>query len=169
MAYIKGGIVTRVENIKIRKKNFCISSIFDVSLFEKKENIYLLKNSVLNDNLCDFRKELMSFTNFKGDSLENCEAYCLEISVDKLLENDICLTKDNKKFIFNSYEDFEFETDHFFYKDNVISFDVYFIPIFWDINRVDAENFNNMINFVNNLTRKAMNNKLKGACCFSII
>ena len=43
------------------------------------------------------------------------------------------------------------------------------IPVFWDTNRVECEDFINTMITVNNLTRKAMKNVLKGASWFSVI
>ena len=169
MSYIKGGVVTRIENNISKNNTQELENLFDLTLFNKKDNDYLLKEQILNENLIDFRKEYLSFSNFKGDSLNNCEAYALEIDVDKMLENYIYLTEGNKKFFFKNHEEYIFETDYFMCTDEKNSFGLYLIPIFWDINEVKTENFSNVMNFVNNLTRKALNNKLKDACWFSVI
>lgn len=169
MSYIKGGVVTRIENTNHKNNNKELETFFDLNLFNENGNDYLLKEKLLNENLKDFREEYLSLSNFKGDSLSNCEAYVLEKDVNKLLDNYIYLIDGNKRFFFKNHEEYIFETDYFMYTDEKNSFALYLIPIFWDINKVKTENFSNVINFVNNLTRKALNNKLKDACWFSVI
>ena len=169
MSYIKGGVVTRIENTNHKNNKQNIDNFFDLTLFNKNDNDYLLKEKILNENLKDFREEYLSLSNFKGDSLNNCEAYVLEKDVNELLDNYIYLIDGNKRFFFKNHEEYIFETDYFMYTDEKNSFALYLIPIFWDINKVKIENFSNVINFVNNLTRKALNNKLKDACWFSVI
>ena len=86
-----------------------------------------------------------------------------------MLESKIYLTEDNKNFYFGNYKNMKFETDICIYDAGNISLKIFFIPIFWDINRVIAEYLNNITTTVNNLTRKAMKNILKDASWFTII
>lgn len=124
---------------------------------------------MLKNNLISFREELLILSEGKCDSLNNCEAYCLEININKMLENEIYLTKDNKKFYFQNYENMKFDTDSCIYNDGKIIITIFFIPIIWDINKIIAEDFNSITTIVNNLTRKAMKNTLKDASWFTVI
>lgn len=170
MGYLKIGIVTRIEIIKNKElsQNY-IKQNFNLNLFNPNEKTYLLKPEVLKKNLTDYRQELMELSEGECDSLDNCEAYCLEINVNKMLENEIYLTEDNKKFYFANYENMNFETDVCTYKTKKMTLKIFFIPVFWDVNWVTFENLNNITTIVNNLTRKAMKNILKDASWFTII
>lgn len=170
MGYVKSGIVTRIEILNENKdSNYFVKKYFNVDLYNQKGNIYFLKEKILQQNLKFFREEFLLFSEGKCDSLDNCEAYCLEINVNKMLQNKIYLTEDNKNFCFDNDKNMEFETDICIYDNRKISLKIFFIPIFWDINRVIAEDLNNITTTVNNLTRKAMKNILKDASWFTII
>ena len=95
---------TPVFKLKIFIFNF-LFFFFDLTLFNKKDNDYLLKEKILNENLKDFREEYLSLSNFKGDSLNNCEAYVLEKDVNELLDNYIYLIDGNKRFFFKNHEE----------------------------------------------------------------
>ncbi|MGM9879078.1 MAG: hypothetical protein ACI31R_03545 [Bacilli bacterium] len=170
MGYLKSGIVTRIEILNKGEESIdYIRKNFNLELFTKKDNIYLLKEKILKQNLSLFREEFLSFSERKCDSLDNCEAYCLETNINKLLMNEIYLTKDNKNFYFENYENMKFETDECIFDNKKVLLKIFLIPIFWDINKIEAENLNNIITTVNNLTRKAMKNILKNASWFTII
>lgn len=170
MGYIKSGIVTRIEILKNEEESSCyIENNFNMDLFDNHDNVFLLKQEVLQQNLIEYREEFLLFSEGKCDSLDDCEAYCLEISINKMLESKIYLTEDNKNFYFGNYKNMKFETDICIYDAGNISLKIFFIPIFWDINRVIAEYLNNITTTVNNLTRKAMKNILKDASWFTII
>lgn len=170
MGYIKSGIATRIEILKNKEVSSCyIEKNFNMELFDNHDNVFLLKKEVLQQNLIEYRKEFLLLSEGKCDSLDSCEAYCLEININKMLENKIYLTEDNKNFCFGNYKNMRFETDRCIYDDGNILLKIFFIPIFWDINRVIAEDLNNITTTVNNLTRKAMKNILKDASWFTII
>ena len=170
MGYVKSGIVTRIEILNENKdSNYIVKKYFNVDLYNQKGNIYFLKEKILQQNLKSVREEFLLFSEGKCDSLDNCEAYCLEINVNKMLQNKIYLTEDNKNFCFGNDKNMKFETDICIYDNRKISLKIFFIPIFWDINRVIAEDLNNITTTVNNLTRKAMKNILKDASWFTII
>ena len=56
----------------------------------------------MEDNINDFRKEIISFTDGKGDSLDNTEAYCLNTDIDTLLKNKIVLIDNNERYYFSN-------------------------------------------------------------------
>ncbi len=169
MPYLKAGIVTRIEIDRIKNDLNYLDKFFNLNLFCNGNNVFLLKKNILRENLVSFRKEFMNITNYRGDSLNNCEAYSLEIDVNKMLENEIYLSDDGKKFYFENFENMKFDTDQCYYKDKKISMLIFFIPIFWDINKIVAEDFDIITVTVNNLTRLALKNKLKDACWFAVI
>lgn len=170
MAYIKYGIVTKIKIIKnIDKSNIFIKKTFNLNLYTKKDKTYYLKEEVLSSNIKSFRKEVMKYTNNVGDSLNNCEAYSLEIPINKLINNNIKLISYNEKYSFSCNKSIKFETDQTIISDNDIKIKLFIIPIFWDINSVTFENPVKISNFINNLTKKAMNNTLKDASFLVVI
>ena len=170
MGYIKSGIVTRIEILKNKEESSCyIEKNFNIELFDNYDNVFLLKKEVLQQNLIEYRREFLLLSEGKCDSLDACEAYCLEININKMLDSKIYLTEDNKNFCFGKDKNMKFETDICLYDNRKISLKIFFIPIFWDINRVIAEDLNNVTTTVNNLTRKAMKNILKDTSWFTII
>lgn len=170
MSYIKYGVTTKIVKIydNSETENY-ISNVFDLSLFYNNKNSYYLDSKILSDNLKGFRKEILSFTDGLGDSLDNSEAYCLNTDGDTLLENKILLIDDNEKYYFSNNKYFKFDTDQVVVLDNNIGIQLYLIPIFWDINRVDFKDFYSVANFVNKLVRTSTNNVLKGASFFAVI
>ncbi len=170
MSYIKGGIVTRIDTSKNKEAALeFLEENFDLNLFTNNSDSYLLKEKKLQENLIKFRQEFLDFTMGKGDSLNSCEAYCLEVDVDKMLESGIYLTDDNTKFYFGIDKTKKFETDFCHYYKRKFSLSLFFIPVFWDVNWIEAEDFYIMSVTVNNLTRKAMKNPLKNASWVTII
>lgn len=170
MSYIKSGIVTRIDIVKKNKESLdYINKSFDLNLFNKVNNHYLLKEDILQKNLYSYKNEYMSFSEKENDSLNNCEAYTLETDINTLLTKKIHLQDFNKKYYFEDFEDFIFEVDYCNYLNNKININLLLIPIFWDINKAVSEDFALITVTVNNLTRKAMKNVLKGASWFTII
>ena len=103
MAYIKYGITTKIMKIYNNKEtDTYINNSFDLNLFAKKSSSYYLKSKLLEDNINDFRKEIISFTDGKGDSLDNTEAYCLNTDIDTLLKNKIVLIDNNERYYFSN-------------------------------------------------------------------
>ncbi|MGN0992405.1 MAG: hypothetical protein ACI4PE_00475 [Bacilli bacterium] len=170
MGYVKSGIVTRIEILNENKDSTSfIRKNFNLDLYTQKGNIYFLKEKILQQNLKSFREEFLLFSEGRSDSLDSCEAYCLEIDVNKMLQNKIYLIKDNKSFCFDNYVNMKFETDEFVFSDKKVLLRIFLIPIFWDIDKVETVCLNNTILLVNNLTRKAMKNILKDASWVTII
>ena len=169
MAYIKNGIVTRIDVCGENNDLSYVNKLFDLSIYEKVDNKYLLFEDVLQDNFKSYRTEYLEFSCYSGDSLSCCESYCLNVDINKLLDNKIHLTKDNKNYYFENYEDVLFDTDVCHYIDDNVYLKFSLIPVFWDTNRVECEDFINTMITVNNLTRKAMKNVSKGASWFSVI
>lgn len=170
MSYIKYGIVTKIKIVKNDKQSEeYIKNNFNLNLYIKEKNTYYLKEEILNENIKKFRTEFLELTNNEGDSLNNCEAFCLETTANKLLKNKIFLCQNNEKFYFSKYEDFKFETDNLIYKNKKVKIKIYFVSVFWDINRIQAEDFSNISNIINKLTRISLKNTLKDASFFTIV
>ena len=100
MAYIKNGIVTRIDVCGENNDLSYVNKLFDLSIYEKVDNKYLLFEDVLQDNFKSYRTEYLEFSCYSGDSLSCCESYCLNVDINKLLDNKIHLTKDNKNYYF---------------------------------------------------------------------
>ncbi len=166
MAYIKSGIVTRIEVIS--GSCSCLSDYFDLDLFDKSGNVYLLNCSVFNDNICSYREEYMSFCDGFCDSLSSCEAYVLETDVGVMLSSCICFSCENRSYSFDGFS-YVFDTDECYFRYGDFEFRLFFIPVFWDINYVSCEDISFVTNTVNRLTRSAMKNVLKGASWFTVI
>lgn len=170
MAYIKYGITTKIMKIYNNKEtDTYINNSFDLNLFAKKSSSYYLKSKLLEDNINDFRKEIISFTDGKGDSLDNTEAYCLNTDIDTLLKNKIVLIDNNERYYFSNNKYFKFDTDQVIVMDNKIGIKLYLIPIFWDVNKVEFENFFSVATFINNIIRSSTTNILKGASFFTVV
>lgn len=169
MAYIKYGVVTKIETILNTKetKNF-VKEHFDLSLYDNVDNKYYLKSDLLNDNLESFRKEVLEFTKGKGDSIDCYEAFYLNTTGDELLKNKIELCDDNESYFF-SCSDYKFETDKVCIYDEGIQLNIHFIAVFWDTNRVEFENILILSELVNNLIKKCSSNKLKDASFLAVI
>ena len=75
MSYIKYAVVTKI-NYSIDKKEVLkhIKNDFNMQMYTKKDNSYLLKKELLNKYIKDLRSEFLKLTNNYGDSLNNCEA-----------------------------------------------------------------------------------------------
>lgn len=168
--YIKTGIVARIDIIKNKNESKkYIKKHFNEKLFTVEDDIYLLKPKLLTENLKEYRLELLSFSENRNDSLGNCEAYCLETDVEKLMEKKVFLTDENTQIYFENFESNRFDLDMCFYSFGGAVLRIYMIPVLWDINKTDSEDFCLVTNTVNNLIRKAMTNVLKDASWFSII
>lgn len=169
MSYIKYGIITKIETItnNNRTKDY-IKNNFNLDLYDKIKTNYYLKSNILNENIADFRKEILRFTNGKGDSINSYEAYYLDITGDELLKNKIHLTLDNEKYFFSNY-DYTFETDKVFVVDEHMKICLYSIAIFWDINRVEFENSIVLSSLVGNLIKCSSTNVLKDASFLTVV
>lgn len=169
MAFVKSGVVTRIDIVGDEySSNEFISKYFDLSLYDKSCGVYLLKSDVFNDNICSFREEYMSFSLGRCDSFDSCEAFCLDVPVLELFNSNISFIDDNTRYIFDGY-DMVFDVDVVRFYFGSVRLDVYMIPVFFDVNYTESEDFNFVSMTVNNLTRKAMKNVLKGASWFSLI
>lgn len=170
MAYIKCGVVTKISIEKNKKQAIeYLNKFFNIEFFERIKNSYCLKNDILSSNIKEFRNELLEFCNFYGDSLDDCEAYCLEVTIDELIEKKIYLCNDNEKYYFLNYESHKFDTDEVVVTTSNFSIKIFMIPIFWDIYRVIVENFEMISEFINNLVRKSMKNPLKDVSFFAVV
>lgn len=170
MAYIKYGVVTKIRIIKNQNKaNEFIENSFNLKLYNKKDENYYLKQNVLAANIKDFREEVMKYTNNEGDSLNNCEAYCLEKSIEKVINSRITMTHNNERYYFSCNKKLIFETEKIIINDKYIKIKLFIIPIFWDINSITYEEFLKVSTFVNNISRKAFYNSLKDASFFAVI
>ena len=170
MAYIKCGIVIKI-NIEKNKKQAMeyINKFFNLELFEKIKNSYFLKNDILSSNIKEFRNELLEFSNYYGDSLDDCEAYCLETSIEKLIQKKIYLCNNNEKYYFSDYDNYKFSADEVMVTTSNFSIKIFMIPIFWDIYRVIVENFEMISKLINGILRKSMKNPLKDASFFTVV
>ena len=170
MAYIKCGIVTKI-NVKKNKEKALeyINSLFNTELYDKEKNNYYIKEDVLRINIKDFRNELLSYSNFYGDSLSDCEAYCLETTIDTLMDKDIVLCDNNERYYFLGFDDYKFNTDSVMVTTSKFSVKFFIIPIFWDIYRIVSEDFTKITELVTNLIHKCLSNPLKDASFFTVI
>lgn len=170
MSYIKCGVTTKIIPIYNNDQtDSFLEKSFDLKLYYKKESSYCLKPEILCNNLREFRKEVLSFTDGKGDSLDNCEAYCLNTNVDDLLNNKIVLIEDNERYYFSNNKYFKFDTDQVVILDDLVGLKLFLIPVYWDINRVKFENFIPVASFMSKLLRTSTNNVLKGASFFVVV
>lgn len=170
MAYFKYGIVVKIEMIKNYKNNYkYLSNCFNLNLYNKIENGYLIKENVLSSNVWKFREEVLDMTNGLGDSFYNCEAYCLNKTINELSKSDIKLCNNNEKYYFSCFVNYKFQADELTLCDEEVSLKLFLIPIFWDINSICFDNFNNMSLFINKLARQSMSNILKDASFFGVI
>ena len=165
MSYLKYGIVTKIENTE----SDVVKNIFNLKLYKQKRNYYLLKESILNKNLKEFRKEIISLSKGQGDSINNCEAYCLETNADLLLENKIHYIDNDDKYYFENHEDFVFDFEKAYYFTDKICLKLNYLSLFWDTNKITIEDFIALDSFLNNISKKALNNCLKEASLFTII
>ena len=164
MSYLKYGVVTKIEDLEKEKKNKFINNNFNLDLYNKNKNIYSIKENVLNSNLKPFREEVLSISHY-GDSIDSCEAYCLNTTADKLINHDICLVKDDQ-YYFKDYEDFVFDFEKVYLFTEKASLRINFLSIFWDINKVECEDFIKVSFFLTNTFKKALTNCLKDASLF---
>ena len=162
MSYLKYGIVTKIEDLN---NNF-INNNFNLKLYKKDNNYYHIKEDVLNKNIKPFRKEIMNLSNNKGDSINSCEAYCLNTTADELLEHEIHFIND--KYYFEGYN-FLFDTEEICYLTDKEFLKLNFISLFWDINKVECDDFNLIASFLNNLLKKALTNCLKDASLLDLV
>ena len=163
--YIKTGIVTKIIFNPSNKKqvNF-LNNNFNLDLYTLKNNTYYIKYDILKNNFWSFHKEYLSFTNYKYDSIDDCCAYALEINLDSLKKRNIILTNNFEGYTFEGF-DYIFHMDH----DQFLGINIYFISIYWNINKISCEDFTNIKVLSNNLCRKAVKNILKNASWFTII
>lgn len=170
MSYIKYGVATKIMPIfnNLETDSF-VKKYFDLNLFYKNDSSYYLKSEVLSKNLKDFRNELLEITDGKGDSINNCEAYCLNTNADSLLKNKILLIDDNERYCFSNNKRFKFETDQVIMMDDSIGIKLYLIPVFWDVNIVQFESFISVSTFISKLVRTSINNVLKDASFFVVV
>lgn len=169
MAYIKYGIVTKIEIITNNKatKDY-LNSNFNLNLYNKIKNEYYLNHEILKENIVSFRKEILKYTMGKGDSIDSYEAFYLNTTAEKLLKKEMYLFEDNEKYSFAN-EDYCFETDKVFVSDEHMQICLYLIAIFWDINRVEFENFITLSSFVGNLIKRSSTNVLKDASFLAVV
>ena len=169
MAYLKYGIVTKVKIIKDNKRtNSFIKDCFNLKLYNKLEKDYLLKEKILTDNIKDFRKELIEYTK-GGDSIDNCEAFCLETTADNLLESKINLCNRNERYYFDYDKSYKFDTDSAIICDEVTAIKLFMIPVFWDVNKVLFDDYIKTAIFINSLVKKTLNNVLKDASFLIVV
>lgn len=166
MSYFKSGIVTRIEVIS--DIDGVLGEYFDLDLFFKTGNVYLLNSSFFNDNICSYREEYMSFCDGFCDSLSSCEAYVLETDVCLMLGSGICFSCGNRSYFFNGFS-YVFDTDECCFRYKNLELKLFFIPVFWDINYVSCLDIGFISIVVNKLTRGTMKNVLKGASWFTVI
>ena len=159
MAYLKYGVVTKIEDLE---NNNCIK-YFNLDLYTKKKNKYFINELVLNNNLKDFRKEVLSLSNY-GDSIDSCEAYCLNTTGDELINHDICIIDD--KYYFKGYENFVFDFEKVYLFTEESSLKLNFLSIFWDVNKIECNDFIKASFFLTNTFKKVLNNCLKDASLF---
>lgn len=170
MSYIKYGVTTKIKLITENDEtDKFIKDNFNLDIFDKKDKNYYLNPEMLTNNLVNFRKEVLEFTNGNGDSLNNCEAYCLNTDINELLKHNIVLCNDNEKYYFSNNSNYKFDTDQFIITDNYISLKLFLIPIFWDVNKIEFENFMNIATFISKLVRTSTSNILKGASFFVVV
>lgn len=170
MAYIKCGIVTKINVRKNKEKALdYINSLFNTELYNKDKENYYIKEDVLRVNIKDFRDELLSYSNFYGDSLSDCEAYCLETAIESLINKEIVLCDSNERYYFLGFDNYKFNTDSVMITTSKFSVKLFIIPIFWDIYRIVAEDFTKITEFVTKLMHKCLSNPLKDASFFTVI
>lgn len=170
MGYIKGGIVTRIDIMTQNKKTKeYLENYFDLSLYKKEKNTYLIDETNINKNIKEFRKELLTLTNNKGDSIENSEAYLLETTANNLLSKRVILKEHNKKYSFEKYKDINFETDMYEIKKEKVCIILSILILIWDTNKIEIEEPKFFNDFINNLVRKSTVNTLKNSSWFTII
>lgn len=167
--YFKGGIITRIDVMSENEKaKEYLKKYFELNGYNKINNSYLLKEELLINNIENFRNELLNLTENQSDSLENSEAYLLETTADKLLSKNVFLTKDNKKYYFQDYENIKFETDVYEISEKGVHIILSAITILWNTDKIEIENKNNFEKFINNLIRKSVTNVLKNFSWFTI-
>ena len=167
MSYIKGGIVTRIDILSNTKKvNKFLNDNFDLSMFTFKNNSYLLDEKLLKENFWKFREEYLELIDWTCDSIKNSESFIIEENINKLKMSKISLINNNKSYYFDDYKEYIFETDA---DENNKNIKIYFISIYWDINKIIADDFSNLTKLVNNLTRKSLENPLKKVSWLTVI
>ena len=167
MGYIKGGIVTRIDVLSNTKKvNKFLNDNFDLSMFNFKNNSYLLDEKLLKENFWKFREEYLELIDHTCDSIKNSESFIIEENINKLKMSKISLINNNKSYYFDDYKEYIFETDIDLSYKNIR---IYFISIYWDVNKIIADDFSNLTKLVNNLTRKSLKNPLKKVSWLTVI
>ena len=170
MSYVKVGVVTKIEILKNEKEStLYLKNLLNFDLYDKKNNCYFIKKSVLNNNIYNFRKEFLRFVNNRGDSMSDYEAYYLNTDVNNLLNNLIVFEDSYEKYYFENHKDFVFSTDSICYSNKKVFIKLHFIAIFWDINKIIAEDFSDISLLINNLIRFSINNCLKNASWCAIV
>lgn len=166
MSYIKYGIVTKINIEKDKNFDTYIKSNFNLKLYEQKEKYYVIKEKIVNKNIKDFRKEILVHSNNNADSINSCEAYCLNTNAEDLLKNKIIFIEEDDKYYFENHEDFVFEFEKVYYFTEKICLKLNFLSLFWDINSIEINDFLTLNTFLNNIAKKALNNCLKDASLF---
>lgn len=163
--YFKTGIVAKIVFDSDNKKQVdFLKENFNLDLYHFENGSYCINEDVLKENFWSFYEEYLSFSGFKYDSIDDCCAYVLETDLSHLKKCDIILKNDCKCFSFLGF-DYVFHMDC----DSYMDIDIYFISIYWNINRVTSEDLSNIKLLCNNLCRSASKNVLKDASWFTII
>ena len=167
MGYIKGGIVTRIDIFSNTKKVYSfLNDNFDLSMFKVKNNSYYLDEDLLKNNFWYFRDEYLELIDYTCDSIKNSDCFVIEENVNKLKMSKISLTNNNKSYYFDNHKEYIFETDVDLNYKNI---KIYFISVYWDVNKVIVEDFSNLAKLVNKLTRKSLKNPLKEVSWLTVI
>lgn len=160
MSYLKYGVVTKIEDLDKSNK----IKYFNLDLYHKTKNMYLLKEDILNSNLKLFREEVLSLSNY-GDSIDSSEAYCLNTTGDELINHDICYYGVDQ-YYFKDYESFIFDFEKVYLFTEQSSLKLNFLSLFWDINKIECDDFTKVSFFLTNAFKKALTNCLKDASLF---
>ncbi len=170
MAYLKYGIVLKIELIKNKKRSFdYINQTINMNYYNKKNNTFYLKPNFINKHLNTFRKEILTYTNNYGDSLDNCEAYCLNTNINKLIDSKIVFSSDYESYYFKDYNSLKFNPDIIEITDNKLHIKIYLLPIYWDTYKIEAEDFSKTNYLLNNLTQKHLKSPLKDVSLFTLV
>ncbi len=170
MSYLKYGVVVKIKLIRSKKNAFnYINKTIDLEYYNKINSTFYLKQEILNNNLKYFRKEFLCFTNNYGDSLDNCEAYCLNVNINELLKSEIVFSLDYESYYFKNYNTLKFYPDIIEFNTSKILIKVYLLPIYWDIYKIEAEDFSKTSNLLNHFTQKLLKNPLKDVSLFTLV
>ena len=170
MAYLKYGIVVKIKLVKNKSNGYdYIRRTINLDYYNKTNNTFHLKLDILNNNIKAFRKEFLKYTNNYGDSIDNCEAYCLNIDVNKLIESEIIFSSNYESYYFKDYNTLKFNPDIVEISNKKITIKLYLLPIYWDIYSIKAEDFSKTSLLLNNFTQKALKNPLKDVSLFTLV